>query len=120
MGLTSSELSDMRSMADDWLPDTCTIQAATEGVDALGGGSLSWADTYTAVSCRVAPIRQGQEGVSSYALQGRSAWVLSVAYDQALTVEDRITYGGDTYEVESVEDDHSNRTLRRAIVVRVD
>ena len=117
--ITTNELAQLRANADDWLPDTCTIQTATESVDATGGGSIAWANTYTSVACRLAPLT-GQEAVRNYALEGQSTWRLSVKYDQALTVENRVVFDSDTYEVKYVEDDHSNRTLRRAILVRVD
>jgi len=119
-GLTDQELVALRVIADDWFPDTCTIQTRTESVDALGGSSLSWSDTYEDVDCRLAPLgMQRAEQVFNFALEGRSTWMLSVAYDQAITIEDRITFDSDTYEVLAVEDDHSYRTIRRALLARV-
>jgi len=121
MGLTDHELAGLRDTADTFLPGTCTIQTRTESVDALGGGSIAWADTYEGVKCRLGALSVLQdEQVVNYALQGRSAWMLSVKYNQAITIEDRVIFDGDTYEVQSVMDDHSYRTIRRAIVIRVD
>ncbi len=120
MGLTTGELADLRATADDFLPGTCTIQVKTEGVDALGGGTASWANTYTAVACRLDPLSPGSEVVRNFALEGESTYMLLLKYDQAITLENRVFFGGVTYEVRAVMDQHSYVTAKRAVLVKVD
>jgi len=121
MSLSDKELVDIRAVAEDWLPDTCTIRTKSESKDALGGVVDSFADGYTGVACRLDPSAlSGDERVSSEALEAESFWVLTVAHDQAIGVEDRVVFGGETYEVREVVDDNSFLIVRQAVLVRVE
>lgn len=117
--ISTKELTDMRALADDFFPDTCTIQTATESVDATGSPTVSWANTYTSVACRLDPIGNEGEVVNNLALQGRSGWMLNIPYGQAISIEDRVIHSSLTYEVMRVWDTHSYSTIRRAVLVRV-
>jgi SPP1 family predicted phage head-tail adaptor len=119
--ISDAELTDMRALADDFFPDTCTIQTRTESVDALGGVTESWANTYTSVACRLDPVYAGQgEQISNMVLEGESRWMLNIPYDQAISVEDRVIHDSKTYEVTVVIDTQSYRTIRLAELKRVD
>ena len=115
----AKELAAMRAIADDYFPDTCTIQTRTEGRDALGGITHTWADTYTRVACRVDPTTSGNEVVSNLAVEGQATWWLNIPYTQAIDIEDRVIHDSITYEVAHVWDTQSYKTIRRAILVRV-
>lgn len=117
--LTAQELTDMRTIADDFFPDTCTIQTVTGSTGAMGGVAQSYANTYTGVACRVDPMDTGSETIVNEALEGRSGWRLNIPYDQAIAIEDRVIHSGVTYEVRSVMDTHSYSTIRRAVLERV-
>jgi head-tail adaptor len=119
-GLTASELAALRAAAEAWLQSTCTIQAKTEAVDATGGITATWADTYTGIACRLDPLSPGSETVRNFALEGQSAWMLYLKYDQAITLENRVVYGSNTYEVRAVQDKHGYITVTRAVLVKVD
>jgi len=116
--LSSAELNAMRNVADDFFPDTCTIQTVTRTAGATGGITESWANTYTSVKCRLDP-RGGAEGVSSDAVEAIGTWTLNIPYDQAISVEDRVVHTSKTYEVTAVWDTHSYSTIRRATLKRV-
>ncbi len=119
--ITAQELTDMRAVADDFFPDTCTIQTRTESVDALGGIVMTWVNAFEAVACRIDPVEAGrQEAVTNLALEGKTAWRLNIPYDQAISSENRIRHNGRQYEVETVEDTHSYSTIRRALLIRVE
>lgn len=118
--ISTKELSDMRALADDFFPGTCTIQTLTESTGAMGGVSHSWANTYTSVACRLDPRGFGAEGVVNAALEGKSMFVLNIPYDQAISIEDRIIHDSKTYEVNGVWDTHDYSTIRRALLTRVD
>jgi hypothetical protein len=119
--LTAQELTDMRAIADDFFPDTCTIQTFTPSVGSAGGASGTYANTYTGVACRVDPAQNvaGGETIVNEALEGRSMWVLNIPYDQAISISDRVIHSSVTYEVRSVWDTHSYSTIRRASLTRV-
>ncbi|MFQ5433490.1 MAG: head-tail adaptor protein [Anaerolineae bacterium] len=120
--VTSAELTQMRADAEAVvLPSTCTIQTVTRTADGMGGWSDSWANTYTSVTCRLAPLGAGRaqtERGEAWAVSG--AWVLTVKQDQAIAAGNRVIYSSDTYEVISVQDDHDFRVLRRAFLRRID
>lgn len=120
--LSAKELSDMRTIADDFFPDTCTIQTKTTSTGGMGGISESYANTYTGVACRLDPGGarvSGSEAIVNFALEGKSTWMLNIPYDQAIAIEDRVVHSGETYEVVGVVDTQSYSTIRRAILVRV-
>ena len=117
--ITAAELAAMRAVADDFLPDTCTIQTVTASQDALGGVTDSYASTYTGVACRLDPS-SGGEGISNNVIEGQSRWMLNIPYDPAISVNNRVVHESKTYEVAYVWDTHSYSTIRRAELVRVD
>jgi head-tail adaptor len=120
MGLGTQELADIRSIADDFLPDTCTIQTKTTTAGAMGGISEAYANTYTSVYCRIDPTGNGDEAVVNFTTEGKSTWYINLKYNQAIAVSDRVIHDSKTYEVVRVIDTNSYVTIRRAILVRVD
>lgn len=109
----------MRAIADDFFPDTCTIQTATVATGAMGGIADTYANTYTGVACRVDPMGPGDETIVNEALEGRSGWWLNIPYDQAIAIKNRVIHSGITYEVRSVVGTQSYSTIRRAALERV-
>lgn len=116
----TQELADMRSVADNFLPDTCTIQTKTTTAGAMGGIVEVYANTYTGVLCRIDPSGGGGESVVNFTIEGQSTWMLNIPYDQAIAITDRVIHDSKTYEVMRVVDTNSYRTIRRADLVRVD
>jgi len=121
MNLTTLELAQLRADQLDYWPDTCTIQTVTQTRDTQGGWTETWANTYTSVACRVAPmLSQQQEEIQGEQVQALSRWVLTVAHNQALSEAMRVVHDSETYEVDHLEDTHSNRTAKRAYLRRLD
>lgn len=116
----TDELASLRGVADDFLPDTCTIQTKTTTTGAMGGIAETYADTYPNVYCRLDPAGAGDEAVVNFTTEGKSTWYLNIKHDQAITIADRVVHDSQTYEVARVMDTNSYRTIRRAILVRVD
>lgn len=118
--LTSRELTQARSDVLVTLTDTCAIQRATEAVDAYGYTAKTWTTAASAVLCRFDPFAR-QDGAGQIAMQeqGRAWYQLTLAWDTDLRDGDRVAYGGDTYEVLQLHDDHSARIVRRAMLVKV-
>lgn len=120
--LSARELAAMRAEANRWLADTCTIQAVTVGRDTVGGITETWANTATSVPCRLVSHvnRAPAGGTQGEQYQVRTDWILHLAYDQAIATGQRVTVGADTYEVQAVDDEQTERASRRAWLKRVD
>ena len=116
--VTAAELAAMRAVADDYFPDTCTIQVPTNSVDVTGSPTVTFASTYTGVACRLDPA-SGSEVVRNLALEGESTWWLNIPYDQTIDITYRVVHSGKTYEIKAVWDTHSYSTIRRALLTRV-
>jgi hypothetical protein len=87
----------LRSLSNQFLPDTATIQRYTETVSG-DGTSQSWSDVATGVACRVSPLASGANEI--------------LGADQAL--KDRIVVGTRTFEVNRVGE-RSYETVRECI-----
>ena len=121
MTLSTQEVAQLRADQADFYPDTCTLQVVTRTGDGQGGWTETYANTYTSVSCRLSPIRTSQvELVEGAQVQAASRWVLTVAHNQAIDETMRVVHSGETYEIEHLEDTHSNRTAKRAYLGRLD
>ena len=121
MSITTAELTGLRIAADNWLSDTCTIQTATTAVDAMGGVTVTFANTYTGVYCRIDPdTSRGAESVRNFTQEGKALYLGSFKYDQAIAVTDRVVHSGQTYEVLQIVTDNTWGTLNLARLVRID
>ena len=121
MTLSTQEVAQLRADQADFYPDTCTLQVVTRTGDSQGGWTETWANTYTSVSCRLSPMTTSQvELVEGAQVQAASRWVLTVAHNQAIDETMRVVHSGETYEIEHLEDTHSNRTAKRAYLGRLD
>jgi head-tail adaptor len=119
--LSTLELARLRSEASDYMPDTCTLQTLTRASDGQGGWTETWANTYTSVSCRLAPVRAAQsEQIEGGQLAAMSPWILTVAHDQAIDETMRVVHASETFEIAHLEDTHSNRTAKRVYLRRLD
>ena len=115
MSLSTLELAQLRSDADDYMPDTCDIQTVTRTVDAYGGWTEAWADTYETVSCRLAALTTTRpEGIDGSELGSFTRWLLAVPYNQTVDATMRVVHSSVTYEIEAVDDLQSHRASRHA------
>ena len=118
--LSSVELAAIRADVLGVLGDTCTVQVPTETVDANGSVSTAWADTAN-VLCKLAPLSmQDQVSQAGAGFTSIANYVLSVAFDQAMSSGYQVVHQSVTYEVIRVEDTHTWRALRRAYLRRMD
>lgn len=118
--LSDAEMAACRSLAEEAMPSTCTIQTRTE-TNTKGSVALSYVNTYTNVKCRIMPAnRTSGEYIGGIKITAEAEYILTVPYNQTLTAKDRIVYGGKTYEVMRVHAEHDYRTAVRAELVLVD
>ncbi len=117
--MDDADLAQLRVDVLIMLPDTATIQRATESVDGYGNVSLAWVTVDTA-SCRIDPFKQrDSEGIVALREANKAWYQLTLEYDANIAMGDRLVIGGDIYELVSVHDDHSLRITRRGIVAKI-
>lgn len=121
MSLTTTELSAMRTHANSYLPDTCTILRGTASHTASGVPKLSYGTASTGVACRMdEPISAAGEGEANERVGVVVRWPMHFKYDADIRVIDRVIFGGSTYEVNEVLDSASWLITRRVMVSRLE
>lgn len=121
MSLTTAEIAAMRTTSDVYLPDTCTVQFATEGQDSMGGASVTYPTSAANVACRMDEPKTGAaETAIDLAVGSAVRRIMHFKYDQTISVKDRVVYGSLTYEVAEVLEAASWLISRRVIVTRVE
>ncbi|NIN68418.1 MAG: head-tail adaptor protein [Anaerolineae bacterium] len=120
--LDTRELTRLRKDAENHLPDFCTIQVQSEGVDTVGGPTESFANTYQEVPCRLAAfIFRDRESILAGRIMTPGRFTLTLPWDQEISLKDRVVHEGETYEVVALDQDTASwRTAKRVDVARVD
>lgn len=114
--LTPSELAALRADIAETMPSTCVISRGTSTTDAAGFSSKASAPVGTAI-CRLDPLnRMGTKEVVALRETLAIYRQLTVPHDADLRVNDRVTVAGREYEVIQLDDDHSLRAVRRAVL----
>lgn len=118
--LSDAELAALRQDMLDLMPDSCVIQRPTETVGSAGFPSRTYNAVGTVV-CRLDPLKR-QATQEVIALQEALTYYrqLTVPYDTDLRAEDKVVIGTRSYEVRQLDDDHSLRAVRRAVVVETE
>ena len=124
--LTAGELSQLRSDVDELLPDTCIIRRYTLAApDARGFSDPSHVAVGTIV-CRVDPFNKQRDSnllgtdFGSFRIASRSWYMLTLKHDADIEDADNIDFNSKIYEVLRVFDDHSNRIVKRVLIVRLE
>lgn len=90
------------------LPDTCTIEAATETLDSYGQPSVTWSAVsgLSSLGCRLAPWSQEQERRLPELVTTTTTHVLLLAaHYPAITTEMRAVVSGVSYDITAVRHD---------------
>jgi len=115
--IDADDLIMLRAAQGAYLPDTCTILSAGTARTSSGGLDETETTVSSSVPCRFRIIQPGQRGLHGEAVVGDPQYVLTLAHDQALTIGQRISTGGITYNVQSVNTGDSHRTALRATLI---
>ena len=93
----------LRSLSNQYLPDSCSIQRYTETVSG-DGTTQTWSTLVSGVACRVSPLASGaSEALGADAsLQAVAQWAIWLPAGQDVTVRDRVVFGARTFEVARV------------------
>lgn len=93
----------LRSLSDQYLPDTCTIQQATETASGDGTATI-WSTKAAGVPCRVSPLASSASEAlgADQSLQAVAQWTIWLPAETDVAVRDRIVFGSRTFEVARV------------------
>lgn len=93
----------LRSLSNQFLPDVCDIQRATE-TRSGDGTATTWSTIATGVSCRVSPLASGASEAlgADQSLQAVAQWTVWLPALTDVTVRDRVVFGSRTFEVARV------------------
>lgn len=119
--LTSRELSEMRSVIGNLLPDTCNILSVTYVSDGMGGETQTWGTAGTSacrLDMRVNTIA-GREMEVGAAWQSFASYILSIPYDTSISTENRVEHSGTTYAVKSASNGQSWSAVKRIELEKV-
>ena len=109
-------LAAMREAIGEMLPDTCYVLSVTRTPDGMGGNAETWGTAGTA-ACRLDLVtRDLSEMVKGGAVNPYPQYMLSVPYDTALAVENRIMHNSITYAVVKVNTSQSWKAVARAVL----
>lgn len=124
VGLSSSELDDIRSDVANLLPDICTIQQMTTTSNSVGESVRTYTNRGTAIPCRIDPEIDYQSafeylGGFSDLVKASAGFRLTVKHDQTVEITDRVICNGETYEVVAVDPGKSYKASTRASLTEV-
>lgn len=119
IGLTARELAQMQADIYDLLPDLCDILSVAYTSDSEGGFTEAWGTATADVKCRI-DYRSGRESMTGGAIQPYSKAVLSVPYNTALSLTNRVKSGTYTWAIVSLNDGQSWQAVKRAELERVE
>lgn len=100
--LEAAELTAMRDVLDQSLPDTAIVVRSTLTPDAYGGQTQTLT-TVATVPCRVSPTgARGSDSTIGGVVASLSAWTITLPSETDVNVSDRITVGARSFEVTEV------------------
>lgn len=115
--LSEGDLTGMRAVLADSLPDVCVIQTLGGTVDANGEGAASWTNAGT-VACRIAPTA-GDERLHSDRISEDADWIITLPAETAITPASRIVSAGVSFNVTAVRAPRSYEVSRRVEATEV-
>lgn len=118
IGLTARELAQMQADIEDLLPDTCGILSVAYTADSEGGFAEAWGTATANVKCRI-DYRSGRESMTGGAIQPYSKAVISLPYNTAISLTNRVKVGDYVWSIVSINDGQSWQAVKRAELERV-
>jgi SPP1 family predicted phage head-tail adaptor len=112
--IAPASLAQMQRTAQQLMTTPCTIQRRTQASDAWGGQADTWTAQASTV-CQIAPERSNApEQIAQGRLEELNRFLIRLPVETDIDIKDRITAGGVTYEVQSVD---SPRTIEITRIV---
>ncbi len=112
--LTAADLAYMDATQQQALPGTVVIERYTSSADGMGGETTAWAAVGTVVG-RIYPRSNpgGREGVGGAQVISSLQWFGTFPIGTTIYVQDRLVYGGRTWEVTSTNNSEMWQTAVR-------
>jgi len=108
------------------LPDTCIIRRSTLADPDGRGFSDPSHNAVGTVICRVDPFNKQRDSnllgtdFGSFRVASRGWFMLNLEWDADIQEADNIDFSNKIYEVLRIFDDHSNRAVRRTLMVNLE
>lgn len=114
--LSTADLTMMRGIIDDLLPDTCNILSESLTSDGQGGVTSTWGVTASAVACRLDSATKQNQGLTVIAdgVRPEHEYYLSLPHDTEIVPGDRVEIGAYTFTVTTVNEGVSWVAVKRA------
>ena len=106
------------SVFESLLNTICVVQNKTTTVDSTGNPVETWADAYTGVACRLQEV-SGEEAVMLSRLAVVASHKLWLKADQAVTENNRVTFGGKNYQVTFVRGRPGGETHHLEVMLKI-
>lgn len=100
--LEQAQIASMRLIAEEALPDLCTIQRRQEVSDGGGGVTTTWQEHLADVPCRLSPVGGGEVGLTGARIEDEATSLVTVAWDVDIAEADRLLINGFAYDVQLV------------------
>lgn len=112
--LSTADISQMRGVLDDSLPDTAIVKTENYVSDGGGGGSASWTNAGT-YPCRLvaATPSENPEGPTGSRVTADADWLLTLPANTPITRESQVSVGARTFRVEAIRAPRSWEISRR-------
>ena len=120
IGLTTAELTGIRTAIGELLPDSCTLLSVTNSRDDIGAVVETWGTAGTS-TCRVDPIIQMKpyEAIGAGAVEPFHRYMLTLPYTSTITTEMRVVVNSGTFNVISVDNQKSWEASTRVILEQI-
>jgi head-tail adaptor len=115
--MDASELAGLRADIQDTLPEICNILSVSRTADGYGGMTETWGTASASVACRM-DHKVGKIATVGGAAETYQGNMLTLPYDASITTSNRVQYGGNLYNVDSVSEG-SSIAVKRVQVQRV-
>ena len=116
--LTANDLTAMREAVAGLFPDTCNLLTLTYTRDGYGGQVETWGTISVNIPCRL-DILSGSKAVAAGVLAFFNTYVFSMPYDTVIDALMRVEHNGNTYSINSINEDVSWSIVKRVSVAGV-
>jgi len=120
-GVSSGTLASIRRRAAGFLSDTCDISRLLATFGKMGESLQEYDNVASSVPCRL--VKAGQQSLGLVQVTGaqetlQERYLLAVPHGTSIQPDDRVTHGGVTYDVVTIEAALTDKVFTQAIITR--
>lgn len=110
----------MRRVTARLFKDTCVLKRPQNNLNVYGYTPNDYVTIVKALPCRILPIAdRNRDAMVGESEMSKNFFKLICPYDTDLRDNDRIEFDGAIYEIQQIEDAHTDRTDKRARIARL-